>query len=126
MTGFKNFLLRGNLVEIAVAFVIAAAFKTVVDATVALILGIVGKAGGYPDFTSYKPGGLLVGVWLTAIIAFVIVAAVVYYLIVKPYMAAKERYFPEEPEGVPADVALLEDIRDLLRQQQGGTAPPTL
>jgi len=122
MTGFKNFLLRGNLVEIAVAFVIAAAFKTVIDATVALIMGLIGKAGGHPDFSSYKPGGLLVGVWITAIISFVFVAAVVYYLIVKPYMAAKERYFPDEPEGVPADVAILTEIRDLLRQQEGGGA----
>jgi large conductance mechanosensitive channel len=131
MTGFKNFLLRGNLVELAVAFIMALAFAAVVKATVDLIMGLIGKAGGYPDFSSYKPGGLLIGVWITAVIAFLITAAVVYYVIVVPYTKAKERFYPAEPEGVPADVALLEEIRDLLRQQRGGTAagsatPPTI
>ena len=116
MTGFKNFILRGNLVELAVAFIMATAFAAVVTATVAVIMGLIGKAGGHPDFNSYKPGGLLIGAWLTALISFVILAAVVYFLIVKPYTAAKERYFPSEADGVPADVALLEEIRDLLRQ----------
>jgi large conductance mechanosensitive channel len=116
MTGFKNFILRGNLVELAVAFIMATAFAAVVTATVAVIMGLIGKAGGHADFNSYKPGGLLIGAWLTALISFVILAAVVYFLIVKPYTAAKERYFPSEADGVPADVALLEEIRDLLRQ----------
>ncbi len=116
MTAFKNFILRGNLVELAVAFIMATAFAAVVTATVAVIMGLIGKAGGHADFNSYKPGGLLIGAWLTALISFVILAAVVYFLIVKPYTAAKERYFPSEADGVPADVALLEEIRDLLRQ----------
>jgi large conductance mechanosensitive channel len=121
MTGFKNFILRGNLVELAVAFVIALAFKTVVDATVAIVMGIVGKAGGHPDFTSYQPGGLPVGAWITAVVSFVIIAAIVYFLIVKPYTAAKDRYFPDEDAGTPADVALLKEIRDLLARQGGTT-----
>ena len=119
MTGFKNFILRGNLVELAVAFVMAAAFASVVTATVAIIMGLIGKAGGHPDFSTYQPGGLLIGAWITAIISFLIIAAVVYFLIIKPYTAAKERYFPAEAEGTPADVALLEEIRDLLRQRGG-------
>jgi large conductance mechanosensitive channel len=121
MTGFKNFILRGNLVELAVAFVIAAAFKTVVDATVLIIMGVIGKAGGHPDFTSYQPGGLPVGGWITAAVSFVIIAAVVYFFIVKPYTAARERFFPVEEPGTPPDVALLEEIRDLLARQGGGT-----
>jgi large conductance mechanosensitive channel len=124
MTGFKNFVLRGNLVELAVAFVIALAFKTVIDATVAIVMGIVGKAGGHPNFDSYQPGGLLIGSWITAIISFLILAAVVYFLIVRPYTEAKERYFPDEDPGTPADVALLTEIRDLLARQSG--TQPTL
>lgn len=124
MTGFKNFILRGSLVELAVAFVIALAFKTVVDATVAIIMGIIGKAGGHPNFDSYTPGGLAIGTWLTAIVSFLIIAAVVYFLIVKPYTAAKERYFPDEDAGTPADVSLLTEIRDLLARQSGTS--PTL
>jgi large conductance mechanosensitive channel len=122
MTGFKNFILRGNLVELAVAFIMAAAFAVVVNALVAVIMGLIGKAGGHPDFSSYQPGGLLIGSFITALIAFIVIAAVVYFLVVKPYTAAKERYFPEEAEGTPADVALLTEIRDLLLRQGGGTA----
>lgn len=121
MTGFKNFILRGNLVELAVAFIMAAAFAKVVTATVDLIMGLIGKIGDQPDFNEYKPGGLPVGLWITALVSFVIIAAVVYFLIVKPYTAAKDRFFPAEETGVPADVALLEEIRDLLRAQGGGT-----
>src|SRR4051812_37733867 len=107
MTGFKNFILRGNLVELAVAFIMATAFAAVVTATVAVVMGLIGKAGGHPDFSSYKPGGLLVGAWLTAIISFVILSAVVYFLIVQPYTVAKERYFPSAEPGTPEDVKLL-------------------
>jgi large conductance mechanosensitive channel len=125
MTGFKNFILRGNLVELAVAFIMATAFASVVTATVAVIMGLIGKAGGNPDFSDYKPGGLLIGVWITAIISFIILSAIVYFLIVTPYTKAKERLYPSEPEGTPADVALLTEIRDLLLQQQGGTPGTT-
>jgi large conductance mechanosensitive channel len=125
MTGFKNFILRGNLVEIAVAFVMALAFAAVVNALVAVIMGIIGKAGGHPDFSSYTPGGLLIGVFITTLISFLVVAAVVYYLIVVPYTKAKERYFPDEASGTPADVALLQEIRDLLAAQSGGTTSTT-
>ncbi len=129
MTGFKNFILRGNLVELAVALIMALAFAAVVKATVDLLMGIIGKAGGHPDFSSYQPGGLLLGVWITAVISFLITAAVVYYVIVKPYTVAKERYFPSPEPGTPEDVKLLQEIRDLLVQQSGGSTatvtPPT-
>ena len=119
MTGFKSFILRGNLVELAVAFIMAGAFATVVTATVDLILGLIGKVGGQPDFSAWEPYGLLIGAWITAIVAFVILAAVVYFLIVRPYTAAKERYFPTPEPGTPEDVALLEEIRDLLAARPG-------
>jgi large conductance mechanosensitive channel len=121
VTGFKNFILRGNLVEVAVAFVMAGAFLVVVQATVAVIMGLIGKAGGNPNFDHYKPGGLLIGVWITAVISFLVVGAVVYFLVVKPYTAAKERFFPSEEPGTPEDVALLQEIRDLLAAQSGGS-----
>jgi large conductance mechanosensitive channel len=130
MTGFKNFILRGNLVELAVAFIMAAAFAAVVTATVDVIMGLVGKAGGHPDFNTYQPGGLPIGAWITAVISFVILSAIVYYLIVRPYTVAKERFFPSPEPGTPEDVKLLQEIRDLLVQQNGGTTssttPPTV
>jgi len=116
MTGFKNFILRGNLVEVAVALIMALAFAAVIQATVVVIMDIIGKIGGAPDFSNYAPGGVHVGLWFTALISFLVLAAVVYFLIVKPYAAAKNRYFPDEPEGEPADIALLTEIRDLLAQ----------
>ncbi len=119
MSGFKTFILRGNLVELAVAFVMGLAFAAVVTATVDLIMGLIGKVGGQPDFSAWEPGGLPVGAWVTAVISFLIIAAVVYFLIVKPYTAAKERYYPAEEAGTPADVAVLEEIRDLLATRQG-------
>ncbi|QIG41470.1 MscL family protein [Nocardioides anomalus] len=129
MTGFKNFILRGNLIELAVAFVMAAAFAAVVTATVNLLMDIVGKVGGSPDFSDYSPGGVSVGAWITSALSFLILAAVVYFVIVKPYTIAKERYFPSPEPGTPEDIKLLQEIRDLLASQQGGagasTIPPT-
>ena len=119
MTGFRNFILRGSLVELAVAFIMGTAFATVVTATVNLIMGLIGKIGGQPDFNAWRPGGLPFGAFLTAVVAFVILAAVVYFVIVKPYTAAKDRYFPAEDAGTPADVAVLEEIRDLLATRPG-------
>ena len=59
------------------------------------------------------------GAFLTAGIAFLILAAVVYFFVVLPYTKAKERFFPAEAEGKPADIALLEEIRDLLATRGG-------
>jgi large conductance mechanosensitive channel len=113
MTGFKNFLLRGNLIEIAVAFIIGAAFATLVTAFTALITSLL--PGADQAFDGDEP----LGAFLNALIAFVLIAAVVYFFIVLPYTKAKERYFPAEEPGEPADVALLTEIRDLLAQRDG-------
>ncbi|MCW2767334.1 MAG: MscL family protein [Nocardioides sp.] len=123
MTGFKNFVLRGNLVELAVAFIMGLAFATVVSATVALLMDIIGKIGGQPNFSSYTPKGISVGPWLTAVVSFLLLAAVVYFFIVVPYTKAKDKFFPAEETGTPADIALLEEIRDLLAAQSGRTPP---
>jgi large conductance mechanosensitive channel len=123
MKGFKEFLMRGNLVELAVAVIIALAFKTVVDAFVAIVMDLIGKAGGSPDFSDYTPDGVHVGAFITAVIAFVIVAAVVYFGVVLPYNKYNERYkkpVEVEPVSTPEDVVLLTEIRDLLSQQRGG------
>lgn len=118
MSGFKNFILRGNLVELAVAFIMATAFATVVTATVGLIMDLIGKVGGTPNFSNYDYKGISIGTWLTAVVSFLIMAAVVYFFIVVPYTKAKERFFPakEDEAGTPEDVRLLEEIRDLLAQ----------
>jgi large conductance mechanosensitive channel len=122
LKGFKDFVMRGNLVELAVAFVIGAAFATVVTATVALIMDLVGKVGGTPDFSGYSPGGISIGAWLTAVISFLIMAAVVYFLVVTPYNKLQERMARgEEPAPPSPDIALLTEIRDLLAGRAGAT-----
>ncbi len=113
--GFKDFVMRGNLVELAVAFVIGAAFATVVKAFTDLLLSLVGKVGGQPNFNNIAPGGVPVGAFLTALVAFLIVAAVVYFFVVKPYEALKARFSKAETDAAPdEDVVLLTEIRDLL------------
>lgn len=121
MKGFKDFVLKGNLVELAVAFVMAGAFGLVITATVALLMDIIGKIGGTPNFSAYAPGGVHVGVWITAVIGFLILAAVVYFFVVMPYNKAMERYKKDVPAADSEDVALLKEIRDLLARQGSGS-----
>ena len=115
MTGFKNFLLRGNLIETAVALIMALAFATVVSTFTAWLMSLI------PGLDSVFDPSTLSGQFLNALLAFLVVAAVVYFFIVTPYTKAKERFFPSEEPGEPADVALLTEIRDLLAQNRGTT-----
>jgi large conductance mechanosensitive channel len=113
VSGFKNFLLRGNLIELAVAFIMATAFAKVVTEFTNLVMSLIGKAGGQPDFSKVEVGGVNVGLFINALVAFVIIAAVVYFFIVVPYTKAKAKFFPEEAAG-PTEVELLTQIRDSL------------
>jgi large conductance mechanosensitive channel len=123
MKGFKDFVMRGNLVELAVAFVMGAAFATVVAAFTDLLIGAISKVlGGEPNFDDIRPGGLLVGAFLTALVTFLIIAFVVYFFVVKPYEAARERFAKQEEDAAPPeDVQLLKEIRDLLAGRPTGT-----
>ncbi|HEY3437187.1 MAG TPA: large conductance mechanosensitive channel protein MscL [Actinotalea sp.] len=128
MKGFKDFIMRGNLVELAVAFIVGAAFATVVKSFTDVILSLIGKVGGNPDFNNVKPGGVPVGAFITALVAFLIVAAVVYFFVVQPYEAAKARFSRSaEVDAAPdEDVVLLTEIRDLLAAQATTRQTPTL
>ena len=124
MKGFKDFILRGNLIELAVAFIVGAAFATVVKAFTDVLLSLLGKVGGNPDFNNIKPGGVPVGAFLTALVAFLIVAAVLYFFVIKPYEAVKARFSRSEVEVPPAEeVVLLIEIRDLLAQNTRAPDP---
>ena len=110
MTGFKNFILRGNLVEIAVGLIMALSFAAVVTAFVNWLTALL------PDAVdSVFSSTTYFGAFMNAVISFVVMGAVVYFFVVVPYTKAKEKFFPSEPEGTPADIALLEEIRDALR-----------
>jgi len=123
--GFKEFLMRGNVVDLAVAVVIGTAFAAVVKAfSDGFIGGLIGALGGSPDFgeAGFKINGskVIIGSTLTALINFVIVAAVVYFFVIVPMnLLLERRRRGEEPEpAAPAeDIVLLTEIRDLLRER---------
>jgi large conductance mechanosensitive channel len=99
---FREFLLRGNLVDMAVGIVIGIAFGAVVTALVSdLITPLIAAIGGQPDFSTltFKINGskFLYGSFLNALISFVVIAAVVYFLVVKPVAALLARYKSEPP-----------------------------
>jgi large conductance mechanosensitive channel len=121
LTGFKDFIMRGNLIELAVAFIIGGAFATVVTTFTAVILSLISKAtGDGVNFTSWQPGKVPLGAFVTAAIAFLIVAAVVYFFVVTPYNKLQERMSRGEEPAPPApDIALLTEIRDLLAGRTG-------
>ncbi|MGA4669098.1 MscL family protein [Propionibacteriaceae bacterium Y1923] len=125
MKGFKEFILRGNLIELAVAFIIGGAFATVVESFTQIVIELLAKAGGAPNFDEWQPGGLVsVGPFLTALVAFLLLAAIVYFGIVKPYTAVVERMKKndEAEEVVATEVEVLTEIRDLLATRQNPTA----
>lgn len=119
---FKDFLLKGNLLEIAVGLILALAFKTVVDSLVADILTpIIAAVFGQPDFRSLVldvgDGQVTYGVFLNAVISFVIIGFVL-FLVVKAYNQmvgmARRKGETEETEEDSAEVILLREIRDQL------------
>ncbi|MHA3685199.1 large conductance mechanosensitive channel protein MscL [Leucobacter sp. HY1910] len=124
LKGFKEFLLRGNVVDLAVAVVIGAAFNAVVDRVVTSlitpIIGMVFKADSLDTALMIPlPGGgaIELGAVLGALLNFVIVAAVVYFVFVVP-MNRMRKTEPEEVATGPSEQELLTEIRDLLRAQQ--------
>lgn len=118
MTGFKNFVLRGNLVDLAVAFIIGVAFASVVTTFTAWLTGLLPKSAS--SIFENTPNSF--GAFLNAVISFLILAAVVYFFVVTPYTKLREKYFPSEAPGTPEDIKLLTEIRDALTAQRG--TPP--
>jgi len=127
LQGFKDFILRGNIVDLAVAVVIGTAFVALVTAfTESFINPILAAAGGgaVGQGLGIQLGAegneatfIDVGAFITAIITFLITAAVVYFAIVVPMKKIQElRARGQEPEPVaaPEDILLLQEIRDLL------------
>ncbi len=121
---FKDFAFSGDIVGLAVAFVMAAAFGAVVNALVEfVVMPIVGIIFGEPSFDALtwtiNDSIILYGSFVTALVKFLAVALGVFFFIVKPYKAYQDKKKVEEEEA-PAepseDIKLLTDIRDLLRK----------
>jgi large conductance mechanosensitive channel len=102
---FRSFILRGNLIDLAVAVVIGTAFTTVVTALVKnLITPLIAAIGGEPDFSdlafTINDSKFLYGDFINALLSFVIVAAVCFFLIIKPVNALMVRFKPDTPSDV--------------------------
>ncbi|MFH8366017.1 large conductance mechanosensitive channel protein MscL [Streptomyces sp. NPDC018031] len=140
LEGFKAFLMRGNVIDLAVAVVIGAAFTSVVNSVVKGVINPLVGAFGTKDLEKYRSclkgpcrtneaGDVVSGVpilWgsvLSAVLTFLITAAVVYFLMVLPmsrYLARKAAKEAQEEEAEAAEIALLREIRDALVAERGG------
>ena len=135
---FKAFILKGNVVDLSTGVIIGAAFGTIVTAfTKGIVEPILKAIGGNPnvslgikigEFVNDKgdkvPNMLDIGMIINAVIGFLITAAVIFFVIVKPANALMAKMKKEEAPAAPAeavtppDIALLTEIRDLLKQKQ--------
>lgn len=127
--GFREFILRGNVVDLAVGIIIGAAFGAVVTALVDGILNpLIGAIFGQPNLDTiwtitFNGSNILPGVFLTAVLNFLLIALAVYGLVVVPMNRLAARRTSDEVEepapapATPEDVVLLAEIRDLLAAQ---------
>ncbi|GLB67126.1 large conductance mechanosensitive channel protein MscL [Arthrobacter mangrovi] len=129
LKGFRDFIMKGNVIDLATAVIIGTAFSAVVNALVKNVLmpfiaGLVGSPN-FDDFAVWNFNGNLVqfGVLLTAIVNFLLIAAAVYFIIIVPMNHIIERRnrllgITPEAETVDPQIALLTEIRDSLRTRQ--------
>lgn len=126
LKGFKEFIMKGNVVDLAVAVVIGTAFAAVVNALVNnVLMPFIAGLVGSPNFNSFllwnfRGNEVAFGVLLTAIVNFLLVAAAIYFVIVVPMNHLIERRnrrlgITEQEEAADPQIALLTEIRDALR-----------
>src|SRR5262249_3867976 len=113
LKGFRDFIARGNVLDLAVGVIIGAAFGAIVDSLVKdLITPIIGMIGGTPDFPALKIGSINIGNFINAVIAFLIKAAGLYFLIIVPFNRFAKKP-AVAPPPTPSEV-YLKEIRDAL------------
>lgn len=123
LKGFRDFIMRGNVVDLAVAVVIGAAFTSVVKAfTDWIISPLISAVFGEPNLDNVMTftingANFSIGAVLTALINFLIVAATVYFVVVVPMNKAQARFAKAEEPAGPSEIDLLTDIRDSLRNR---------
>jgi len=121
LKGFRDFIMRGNVVDFAVALVIGAAFGAVITSIVnGLITPLIAAVFGKPNFDSVlafdiNGARFLPGTALTAIVNFIAIAAAIYFIVVVPMNKIAERRGAVEDVAETEDVTLLREIRDALR-----------
>ena len=119
LKGFREFIAKGNVIDLAVGVIIGVAFGAIVDSLVKdIVTPIIGLIGGTPDFSAIKIGPVGVGNFINATIAFLLKAAGLYFLIVVPFNRMRAKPAPAPPPAPTAQEILLKEIRDLLRQHK--------
>ena len=117
LKGFRDFIARGNVLDLAVGVIIGAAFGGIVDSLVKdIVTPVIGMLGGQPDFSAVKFASIGVGNFLNAVIAFLLKAAGLYLLIVLPFNRFAARLAAAAPPPTPAEI-YLKEIRDLLAKK---------
>jgi large conductance mechanosensitive channel len=135
LKGFRDFVMRGNVVDLAIAVVIGAAFGAVVTALVAdFITPLLAAIGGQHDFSkltfTWNKSTFKYGHFINAVISFVLIAAAIYFVVVVPLnklaemRARKVASGEPDPDPKPEDIILLEQIRDLLAKQDRSAGHP--
>lgn len=114
---FKEFAMKGNVIDLAVGVVIGAAFNDIVKSVVGdLFTPLFTLFGDKPDFSSYTAGPIKIGNFINALISFLIVAMALFALI-KVINVMKRKQEDAPPAEQPADIKLLTEIRDLLEKK---------
>ncbi|AWR86994.1 large conductance mechanosensitive channel protein MscL [Meiothermus taiwanensis] len=121
LEGFKKFIFRGNVIDLAVGVIIGGAFGAIVNSLVADILTpLIGMIFGTPDFSGLKLGALNIGKFVNAVVSFLMVGFALYFFVVTPMNKLQEISRKKEPEAAPAsppeEIILLREIRDALRR----------
>ncbi len=116
---FKDFAMKGNVVDLAIAVIIGGAFGKIVNSLIEdiitpVILKPALEAAGAASIETWAPGGMLLGKFISAIISFIVIAFVL-FLIIKGMNAASKKK-EEAPAATPEDVVLLREIRDALKK----------
>jgi large conductance mechanosensitive channel len=117
---FKDFAMKGNMVDLAVGVIIGGAFGKIVDSLVGdvitpLLLAPALKAAGVDNLANYQVGGIFVGKFLAAVLSFIVIAFVLFMLI-KGMNKMKKAEEAGPPPAPPEDVVLLREIRDALKK----------
>ncbi|HHV80786.1 MAG TPA: large conductance mechanosensitive channel protein MscL [bacterium] len=126
--GFRDFIMRGNVVDLAVGIIIGGAFSQIVNSLVSDILTpFIGLLVGVPDFSGFKIGPLGVGKFINTVVSFLLIAAAIYFLIIVPmnklheFLDRQKEQTPPQPSAPPEppeDIKLLREILETLKNKQ--------
>lgn len=125
---FRDFVFKGNIIELAIAVVIAGAFALVIGSLVTDIITPLVGILGLPDLSTWSitlgsgnpPAEITYGLFIQALLTFLVIAAVIFFVVIKPMNAIRDRARKAEAPAAPAgptELDLLTEIRDELRKR---------